>query len=140
MIHVAAFTSRLQERLAPLDTVHSTMLLNNGNSGTFSLSMGAEFKRAFEFQVVTNRGTVTVALPNVTVLQDDSRGEPVPRIQRFKADYDHALEKEIASFAKAIGTQKMDPRASPEEALADLKILQAMLESGEDGGTVKSVR
>ena len=50
------------------------------------------------------------------------------------------MQREVAAFAKAIGTGKVEQRASPEEAMMDLRVLNAMLESGADGGTPKLLR
>lgn len=137
--HVAAFTSQLQQHLAPLDTVHSTMQISNRNNGTFSLSFGAEFKTDFEFQIVTDKGAVTVTPNAVTVLQKDSKGKKDGTTHNFKPLDNQTVKREVATFAKAISMGKTDARASPEEALADLKVLQAMLESAEEGGMVKSL-
>lgn len=137
--HVAAFTSLLQDRLAPLDTIHATMQTSNETNGTFSLSFGAEFKSGFEFQVVTDKGAVTVTPTEVTLLRKDPKGEMNVARTAFKALYSHAVEREVGLFAKAMATGKIEQRASPEEAFMDLRVLQAMLESGEDGGAVKEL-
>ena len=139
--HVSAFTCQLQPHLSPLDTMHSTLLLQNTHSGTLSISFGAEFRNAFEFIVVTTTGAVAVTPTVVSVLtKDPSNGEKSERQYKFPPMDSHAVQKEVASFAKAIATGKMEQRASPEEASEDLKLLQTMLESGEDGGAVKAVR
>ena len=65
---VSAFTSLLQPKLAPLDAVHATMQLYNGYSGTFNLSFGAEVKTGFEFQIVTEKGAITMLPAEVIVL------------------------------------------------------------------------
>ena len=135
---VAAFTSRLHQLLAPLDTVHSTMQISNGNSGTFSLSFGTVFKREFEFQVVTDKGTVTVTSDAVVLSQNDFSGSKAGKKHSFTY-LNNGIQHEFATFARAIHTGKMEPRATPEEALLDLKVVQAMLESGADGGMAKSV-
>lgn len=62
---------------------------------------------------------------------------------KFNVRFDHSLKNEVETFAKAVkavATEKRDRRASPEEALEDLRIIQAMLDSGEDGGTVQSLQ
>ena len=45
----------------------------------------------------------------------------------------------MTAFAESIRTGKADPRGTPEEALADLQVLQAILESGEEAGAAKKV-
>lgn len=140
---VAAFTSSLQDRLVPLDTVQATLQLTNAQNGTFSLSFGAEHKseEPWEMQVVTDKGTVTITPTDVSLVRKSLKGERDEKTARFDQRYicSHAVEREVASFAKAISTGKMEQRATAEEAFMDLVVLQAMLESGEDGGAVKSV-
>jgi len=140
---VAAFTSSLQRRLVPLDTVQATLQITNANNGTFSLSFGAEHKaeEPWEMQVTTDKGSVTVTPTEVTLSRKGPKGERDEKKAHFDQRYicSHAVEREVASFANAIRTGKMEQRATAEEALKDLVILQAMLESGEDGGAVKSL-
>ena len=138
--HIAALASQLQPHLNPRDTIHSVMQITNQNNGTFSLSFGAEYKREFEVQVVTDKGTVTVTPTAVTLLHRGSNGEMNSKDRPFKPMNSHAIRSEIVAFAEAINTGKMDARAAPEEALADLKVLQAMLESAENRNTVKVVK
>lgn len=132
---VAAFTSSLQPRLVPLDTVTATMRITNGKNGTFCSSFGAEHESAWEIQVVTDRGTVTVTPSQVSLKR---KGEKAHNAF-FKPKWSHAIEREVESFAKAVSSGKMDPRASPEEARKDLVVMQAMLESGAAGGAVNSI-
>lgn len=44
------------------------------------------------------------------------------------------VPSEIRIWGEAIQAGKADPKRSPEEALADLEILEAMLKSGEQNG------
>ncbi|KAL6722047.1 hypothetical protein ACLMJK_001152 [Lecanora helva] len=138
--HLSAFAAQLQQHLAPLDTIHSTMQISNRNSGTFSLSFGVEFKTDFEFQVVTDKGAVTVGPNFVIVSRNDKDGKKHEKRHAFKPFYSHAVRLEVAAFAKAMSTGRSDPRAAPEEALKDLKVMQAMLDSANGGGAVESVR
>ena len=138
--HVSAFTSQVQPRLPPPDTLHATMQLDNSHNGTFSLSFGARHKAAFEFQVVTDNGTVTMTPDMVHVLRKSFNGKPEERQHRFKPIWGASVRSEVKAFAEAISVGKMEQRASPEEAFMDLKVLHAMLESGENGGAPKSLR
>ena len=134
---VSAFTSLLQPKLAPLDTVHATMQLDNGNSGTFSLSFGAEYKTGFELQVVTDKGAVTVLPAEVIVLAKDCAAEN--KEKRTKVRPGAGGKAEVLAFAHSIKFGKADERATPEQALLDLRVLQAMLDSGEEANTLKRV-
>jgi predicted dehydrogenase len=133
---LAAFTSLLQKKLAPVDTVHATMKLTNGNNGTFNVSFGCEFKSGFEIQVVTDKGAVTVTPTDVTTTTKNSSGEKEDKVEKF--EYSSGVKPEILSFAQSIEAGKGDERATPQQALMDLRILQSLLESGEDNGQVKS--
>lgn len=46
---------------------------------------------------------------------------------------------EVRAWGEAIRSGKPDPRQSPEEALADLSLIEAMLKSGEQGGVPVAV-
>ena len=114
------------------------MKVENENSGQFCLSFGAEFKTDFEIQVVTDRGAVTVLPTEVAVLTKDAGGERTERRVRVRPG--SAVKVEVAAFTESIRNGKSDPRGTPEQALADLQVLQAMLESGEEAGAVKEVQ
>lgn len=133
--HLAAFTSLLQEKLAPVDTVHATLRISNGNNGTFNVSFGAEFKSGFEIELVTDKGAVIVTPTEVITTVKNEAGEK--REERTPFEFSAGVKPEIVAFAQSIEAGKADKRGVPEEALTDLKILQSLLESGEEGGKVK---
>lgn len=132
--HVAAFTSLLKQHLAPADTVHATVQISNGNSGTLSLSFGAEFKHAFEIQVVTDKGAVTVKPTGIIITTPDNK-----RGQTFAFKSSNGLRQEVAAFAQSIKNEQVDKRGTPEQALMDLKVFEAMLESSKEAGKVTTV-
>jgi predicted dehydrogenase len=135
--HLAAFSSLLEKKLAPVDTVHATMKISNGNNGTFNLSFGTEFKSGFEIEVVTSKGAVVVRPTEVVVTTKDEKGEKKEDVKKF--EFSAGVKPEILAFAKALEACKGNEKSSPEEALMDLKILQTLLESGENGGKVMRV-
>jgi predicted dehydrogenase len=47
---------------------------------------------------------------------------------------------EVRTWGEAIMAGRADPRQSPEEALADLELLEAMLKSGEQNGQAMSLK
>ena len=114
------------------------MQIDNGNSGTFSLSFGAEYKARFEIQVVTDKGAVTVSPHEVVILANN--GSKEKKEQRINIKSDKSINAEITAFAQSIKCGKVDDRLTPEQALLDIRLLQAMLESGKEAGAVKSVR
>lgn len=132
---LTAFTSLLASRLPPVDTIHSTLQLRNGNNGCFNISFGAEFKTAFEIEVVTNKGSVTVRATEVVCVRRDEQGKKLE--ETIEVGFDNGVMDEVEVFAQSIQNGVADVRGSPDQALADLKVLQRMLESGEQGGSVK---
>lgn len=133
--HLAAFSSLLEKKLAPVDTIHATLQILNGNNGTFNLSFGTEFKSGFEIEVVTTKGAVAVRPTEVVVTANDEKGGKKEDVEKF--EFSSGVKPEILAFAEALKSGKANENASPEEALIDLRILQSMLESGESGGKVK---
>ncbi|GKZ35545.1 hypothetical protein AbraIFM66950_006208 [Aspergillus brasiliensis] len=130
---VTAHTTSLREDLPPVDTVHAILRTDNGRSGTYISSVGIEAKRAMEFEIVTDRGSITYRPFQMEILSKQCRGgeweetsEPAPLIWGVK--------EEVAAFAEGISTGNLDPRLSCSEALEDLKILEAMLSSGDAQG------
>lgn len=126
-VTTSAFSSQLQEHLPPVDTVDATVKLSNGANGTISLSFGTTFTGS-EYTFAAEKGTVTVSRGKVTVVRDGNED-----VKEFPEE-GNGVKQEIAAWAKALDEGKPDPKQSPEEALRDLQLLEAMLQSGEKGG------
>lgn len=112
-----------QEFLPPVDTVDAVLKTESGATGVLSLSWGSSFSdQIFEFSC--EKGVVTLNADDVTVngtkhhIEFDGRG----------------VAPEVAEFADSIVKGTASSRQSPEEALADLEILEQMLRSGEKDG------
>ena len=118
-----------------MDTIHSIIQIRNGNNGCFNISFGAEFKTAFEIQVVTNNGSVTIRASEVVCVRKDEDGKKLE--ETIEVGFNNGVVDEVEVFAQSIQNGETDVRGSPDQALADLKVLQKMLESGEEGGSVK---
>ena len=133
---VRASTSLINEDLAPLDTLNANMTTANKRNGTFNLSYGSRFRRECQIRVVTTSGAVAVNPSEVKVSRTDNRAI---HERTFRFPPGSGVRKEVAAFAESIHAKEPDPRASPEEAYHDLKLLQGMLESGEEEGTAKRI-
>ena len=81
-------------------------------------------------------GAVTVTPSEVTISRNDKRAI---KQKTFRFPPSTGVRKEVAAFAESIRTMDPDPRGSPEEAYHDLKLLQGMLESGEEDGAAKRI-
>jgi predicted dehydrogenase len=136
IVRLSAFTTLLRPQLPPVDTVHAILKTASGNSGTLCISFGAQYKSGLEFEVVTENGSVKMTPGDVQVVSS-SGGEKSETKKDFK--FNAAVLPEIEAFAKSLQANVRDERQSPEESLADLVILQRMLESGEEEGQVLSV-
>ena len=143
--NLSAFTSQLQDYLPPVDTVDSTWKLSNGGTGTFSVSFGTTFSGA-EWSIACEGGTVSV---DRTIVKSKPTGgeevtEDIPEEVQGDTKGAHvpigSVVPEVFAWAKSLKTGKWDARQSPEEALADLEILEAMLRSGEKGGEVVELK
>ncbi|KAK3067394.1 hypothetical protein LTR53_015761 [Teratosphaeriaceae sp. CCFEE 6253] len=124
----SAFTQLVQPHLPPVDTVDATFKLANGSTGNFSVSFGTTFTST-DWAIACEKGSVTVAGSKVTVkpLGGEEKVEEKP-------DYLGGVKQEVFAWAKSLMSGKQEPQQRPEEALADLEILEAMLKSGESGG------
>lgn len=136
--HLSAFTTLLQPKLPPLDTVNATIRITNGRSGTFRASYGMVHKSGFELEVVTSTGSVSVKPTDVTVITKDQTGEKIEKKTEFP--FGLGVQAEMEAFVEQIETKRDDSRLSPSEALADLQLLQSLLESGERDGAVVDLR
>ncbi len=53
--------------------------------------------------------------------------------------YENGVPAEIEAFGRSLVTGKADPRQAPMEAIKDLEILEAILQSGENNGALKKI-
>ena len=125
---VSAFTAQLQQHLPPVDTLNATMQLENGASGTLSISFGTT-DTGSEYLVACEKGSVHVSRGKVVVKRD---GQDV-ETKEFP-DEGNGVNQEIKAWAQSLEKGSRNEMQSPEEALRDLEILECCLRSGEQGG------
>jgi predicted dehydrogenase len=125
---VSAFTAQLQEHLPPVDTLNATMLLENGASGTLTISVGTT-DTGSEYLVACEKGTVHVSRGKVVVTKSGQDAET----KEFPEE-GNGVKQEIKAWAKSLEQGQRNEMQSPEEALKDLEILESCLKSGEQGG------
>ena len=133
-VSLSAFTTLLQEHLPPVDTVNAIWKTGSGISGTFSVSFGTTLSGG-EYTIACERGSVTVEGSKVTVRQGEEKDENVSMTE-FE-NQGSGVEQELAAWAQGIVDGRPNPKQSPEEALADLEILEKMLKSGEENGKLE---
>lgn len=137
---LVAYSTLLEAHLVPVDTIHAIVSTNDARNGTICMSFGTEFKSGLEIEMVTTNGAVTWTPVRVTSTTKSGLGqEEVIREERAFA-YNNAVRAEIKAFTDSVAAGKSaDPRQTPGEALKDLTILQALLDSGESGGSVRGI-
>ena len=141
---LSAFTQQLQEHLPPVDTVDAVFQLENGSTGTFSVSFGTTFSGA-EWSIACDGGTVSV--DRTKVISKPKGGEEVvedvpdevPKRKDAHVSIGSVMP-EVFAWARSLKEGKWDSRQSAEEGLADLEILEAMVRSGEKGGEVVELK
>ena len=121
---VSAQSQQQQDYLPPVDTVDAVVQTKSGATGVVSLSWGSAFSdNLFEF--AGEKGVVTMHFDGVTVNGEDHHIE-------FDGK---GVVPEVAEFATAVvNGGPVGKRQSPKEALADLEVLEQMLQSGERQG------
>ena len=134
---LSAYTTLLQEHLLPVDTVNSIWHTKSGVSGTFSISFGTTLSGS-EYTVACEKGSVTVVRSKVTV-REGEENENKFTVKDFP-DRSNGVEAEVKAWAESIATGKPNPSQSPEQALADLEILEKMLKSGQGHGKTESLQ
>lgn len=121
---LSAHTTLILPRLPPVDTVDAVMKTQVGAPGVFSASYGSQFDD-YGFEVACENGVVALSREGVTV-----NGEMTEI-----SDKSNGVAAEIASWVESIlNGRALDPRQSPEEAFADLEVLELLLKSGERDG------
>ena len=133
---VRASTSLINENLAPTDTLNANMTTANKRNGTFNLSYGSKFRRECQLRIVMTSGAVAASPSEVTISTNDKRAI---QEKTFRFPSSSGVREEVAAFAQSIHTNEPNPRGSPEQAFHDLKLLQGMLESGEEEGAPKRI-
>ena len=121
---VSAQSQQQQSYLPPVDTVDAVVQTGSGATGVVSISFGSPFSdNVFEF--ACEKGVVSMNNDDVAV-----NGET------HTIEFDgKGVIPEVAEFATAVvNGRPVEKRQSPREAMADLEILEQMLQSGEQQG------
>jgi predicted dehydrogenase len=124
LITISAFSGQLQPHLPPVDTVEGTARAKNGAVGTLSISFGTTYKGT-EYTVAGEKGYVSVN--NRSLVTVNGKEEKVE-------DEKSGVPPEVRAWGEALSQGTANEAQSPEEALADLELIEAMLKSGEQGG------
>ena len=123
LVSLSAYSAQLQEHLPPVDTLEATAKTKNGTIGTISISFGTTAKGS-EWTVACEKGFVSLSRNKVTI---DDKTEEIE-------DEKTGVPPEVRKWGEALAAGRVNERQSPEQALADLELIEAMLRSGEQDG------
>lgn len=129
----SSHTRSIDAALPPIDSVFSLLQTDQGVSGQFSFSLGVSSLDGITYEFITDKGNVCIDGPAIVTTApkpgemklSESRHEDIPTF---------GVPEEFAAFEAALRGSPLDPKISIEEALADLRLLEAMLKSGEHNG------
>lgn len=125
-----ADTTLITEHLPPVDTINAVLKLKSGSVGSFVISMGSTMK-AFEYYIACENGVVRAEGDKVVT----TRGVGADATTEEKTwERTSGVKSEVQAWAEGIVSGKPNPEQSPEQALADLEILEKMLTSGDQDG------
>lgn len=115
---VAAFSTKNQEHLPPVDTVNAILKTKKGTTGGLIISFGTTFSN-FEYSVACEGGVVTLGRGGVVVKRV---GEETEEKKEFPDDK-NGVGQEIQAFATAIIKGEPDERQAPELGYKDLELV-----------------
>jgi len=143
---LAAFTRLNQPHLPPVDTIDATMKLKSSATGTVSQSFGTTFPTRSEWAFACENGSMTIAKtaeivnsqegPANVVSVFNLKGELVK--QDKVADERTGVPPEVRYWGEALAAGRVNADQRPEEALADLELIEKMLRSGENDGETQT--
>lgn len=119
---VAAFTAQARADLPPTDTLAASLVFDNGALGTFTTTFAAPANADSGLTVVCENGSLRV---NREQLEVTLSGQTDRLIFSDNGVYD-----ELAAFAAAV-LESEPHRNTPEEALQDVAVLEALLRSND---------
>ncbi|MCJ1314331.1 hypothetical protein MMC25_008012 [Agyrium rufum] len=144
IVRLAAFTNQLREYLPPVDTIDATLKIKSGATGALSVSFGTTMTGSV-WTVGCEGGSVSVSGTTVIGMAKGSKvsvsGSTITTTidgkeeKKSVEDERSGVPPEVRKWGEALTAGKENPRQTPEEALADLEVVEKLLRSGEQNGT-----
>ncbi|KAF2170333.1 hypothetical protein M409DRAFT_35960 [Zasmidium cellare ATCC 36951] len=132
IVETVSFAKQTLDHLPPLDTVQAALKLKSGALGTLSISF-ASAKRDFSYVFIGSKGSLVLTRdPNGTklIVEDDAGNAVSEEIVSNSSTYKNLF----AAFLDDIQAGKSDERGSPQQALADVAVVESICSGG---GSVK---
>jgi predicted dehydrogenase len=128
---VTAFTGQMREDLPPADTLAASLRFASGALGSFTITFAASTETETGLYVVGNQGTLRVHRETLEITRNG---------QTTSATYTNtSVKDELAAFAAAVRHGEAH-RNSPEEALRDVAVIEAILKAAATGSQVTPER
>jgi predicted dehydrogenase len=129
---VSAFTAQMRDDLPPADTLSATLQFDNGLIGAYSVTYNTAAPWPPALHIVGERGAVRVHRGELQVTRN---GETA----NLSVKAGKGVEWELAAFADAIRYGSAHAN-TPEQALQDVAVVEAMLRSAETRRAVQPER
>lgn len=126
-VSVQAFSDLTQDHLPPVDSVVAIIKTKSGATGSYQQAAGSRLS-SFEWGVACEGGSVKVVGETVTVKPADGEAS----VREFTRT--SGVCEEVTAWAQSLVDGSANVLLAPEEALADLELLEKMLKSGEQDG------
>ncbi|KAI1177694.1 hypothetical protein F4777DRAFT_189173 [Nemania sp. FL0916] len=127
---VMGLTTLISSHLPPKDTINAVLQTQSGVLGSWIHSQGITLS-AFDFHVACENGYVEAGPDKVVTVRGvgaDAKSET----KTFEKTT--GVKAEVQAWAEALVSGQPNPNQVPEEALADLELLEKMLTSGDQDG------
>ncbi|KAJ2896794.1 oxidoreductase family protein [Zalerion maritima] len=134
---VVALSSLTQPYLAPIDTVNAIVKTKSGVVGSFLQSVGTHLEPCEEYSIACENGLVTVNRKGVSVMRVMEDGKRETEMKEF--EWNSGVKSEVQAWAESLSSGNPNPLQSPEEAFADLELLEKMFRSGEEHGSKQAL-
>lgn len=121
---VNAMVSQMSQDILPADTLSATLSFASGAQGTYAVTYAAGSPWPPNFYVVGDGGALRVDRGNLELTKaGETRTLPCPKFD--------GVELELVAFGKAIRNQQAHLN-SPDQALQDVLVIEAMLKSAQE--------
>lgn len=128
IVEVTAMVTQHSPDLPPADTLAATLKMANGAIGTYTITYAGSSHQAQYLNVLCERGIMHVNREHFRALWGDDQIMPVKVAP-------HGVREEFRALAESIHAGKPH-KNTPEQALQDVAVVEAMLESARTGQRV----
>lgn len=133
---VSAHSTSFKDDLQPPDTVAATLRFQSGALCNYSVCCAGTAGWPDRLSIVGDGGSMQVSRNERQIfLAQAGEGGTTGPLEAIPVDAFDGVERELAAFARSIRTKESNLN-SPEEALKDLAVIEAILQSAEIGQRV----